>query len=89
MTHVARSYSGVPIRVPAERWEHISQNHPEMAGYLYDLIAAIESPDEVRAGTNGAQIAIKKVEPGKMLAVVYREISREDGFVIPPSLPES
>lgn len=31
--HQARSQSGVPIRLTPERWEHISQNHPEMAGY--------------------------------------------------------
>jgi hypothetical protein len=80
--HVVQSYSGVPIRLPSERWEHISQNHPEMAGFLYDVLAAVEHPDEVRAGTNDARIAMKEIEPGKVVAVVYTETSTDDGFVI-------
>jgi len=38
-----------------------------MAGYLYDVLAAVESPDEIRAGTNGAFLAIRESEAGKKL----------------------
>lgn len=61
--HIARSLSGVPSRLPSERWRHISQNHPEMAGFLYDVVATVEAPDEVRAGNNEARIAMRKIRP--------------------------
>ena len=80
--HLARSYSGVTVRLPSERWRHISQNHPEMTGFLNDVIATVEAPDEVRAGNNDARIAVREIEPGKALVVVYKETSIEDGFVI-------
>ena len=80
--HQARSQFGVPIRLTSERWEHISQNHPEVAGYLYDVLATLETPEEIRAGTHDARIAIRDVQPGKVLAVVYKETSPDDGFVI-------
>jgi hypothetical protein len=53
-----------------------------MAGYLYDVLAAVESPDEIRAGTNGAFLAIRESEAGKRLVVVYREATSQDGFII-------
>jgi hypothetical protein len=53
-----------------------------MAGFLNDVIATVEAPDEVRAGNNDARIAVREIEPGKALVVVYKETSIEDGFVI-------
>jgi uncharacterized protein YuzE len=34
MVHETRSIHGNTIRLTPERWQHISQNHPEMAGFL-------------------------------------------------------
>ena len=57
MLHVTNSVHGVPIRLTYERWQHISQNHPEMAGLLYDILETVERPETVRLGPNGESIA--------------------------------
>ncbi len=78
----AVSKHGVLIRLPAERWLHITQGHPELAGYFYDVLGAVQDPDGVYMGRRGEYLAVKEVEPGKYLVVVYREITVDDGFVI-------
>jgi hypothetical protein len=47
---IIKSKDGVPIRLTAERWFHIIENH--------------------------------EIEKGKFLAAVYKEINKEDGFII-------
>ena len=34
MAHTAKSINGITIRLPDERWIHITEEHSEMAGYL-------------------------------------------------------
>jgi len=53
-----------------------------MAGHYDDVLNAIEDPDFIIEGFMRALIALKKVGRRKFLAVVYREMSQEDGFVI-------
>lgn len=79
---VADSVNGVPIRLTAERWRHIVDAHDEMAGYYDDCLQVIERPDLVLAGTRGSLQAVKGYGRGRFLVVVYRELSRTDGFVI-------
>lgn len=79
---VILSVNKVPIRLTEERWFHITEEHSEMAGYYYDTLEAISSPDAIYAGKEGASIALKTLSTGKSIVVVYREISSEDGFVI-------
>jgi len=74
--------NGVPIRLTEERWFHITENHDDLAGHYDDVLYAIEDPDYIIEGYRKALIALKKITRNKFLAVVYREISREDGFVI-------
>ena len=80
--HTSNSHNGISIRLSSERWEHISQNHPELGGYLHDVLDTVCHPDELREGSAGEMLAIKAVEDGKFLIVVYRELSVDDGFVI-------
>ena len=47
-----------------------------------DVLNAIEDPDYMIEGYAKAFIALKKITKTKFLAVVYREVSKEDGFVI-------
>jgi hypothetical protein len=82
MTHKAVSISGVPIRVPRERWFHISEEHPEMAGYFHDVLEAISDPYIVYAGRSGECIAVHELEHGRFLVAVYRESDVDDGFLI-------
>jgi len=76
------SKNGIPIRLTEERWFHIIENHDDLAGYYDDVLYTIEDPDYIIEGYRKALIALKKVTKSKFLAVVYREVSKEDGFVI-------
>lgn len=82
MAHLAKSVNGVTIRLPDERWVHITEEHSEMAGYLYDVLETIQEPVAVFEGNEGELLAASEIETGKYLIVVYRELNQEDGFVI-------
>jgi hypothetical protein len=64
-----------------ERWFHIVENHEDLAGLYYDVLSTIEEPDFIVKGYGGALIALREMEKGKFLAVVYKETGN-DGFVI-------
>jgi len=72
--HTVKSVNGVTMRLPDERWIHITEEHAEMAGYLYDVLETVQEPVEVFEGNEG--------ETGKYIIVVYRELDQEDGFII-------
>ncbi|MCX6089604.1 MAG: hypothetical protein NTX88_04375 [Candidatus Atribacteria bacterium] len=78
----ALSVNGVRIRLTDERWIHIIENYDEVAGYFDEVLDVIESPDCVLQGYGGALIALRIEESSKYLAVVYRETSGQDGFII-------
>lgn len=78
---IAKSVNEVPIRLTYERWVHIIENHDDMAGYYDEVLNVVESPDYVMKGYGNALIALKKLQI-KFLAVVYKEISSNDGFII-------
>lgn len=80
--NTARSVNGVTIRLPGERWIHITEEHAEMAGYLFDVLETIQTPLAIFAGNTGEFIAAREIESGKYLIVVYREVNQNDGFVI-------
>ena len=79
---VANSVNGVPIRLTEERWFHIVENHNDLAGHYDDVLNIIENPDFVLRGYKGALIAMKGIAKRRYLAVVYRELKRNDGFVL-------
>lgn len=54
----AEAISGVPIRLTAERWFHIVENHDDLAGYYDDVLDTIESPETILPGHRGSFIAI-------------------------------
>ena len=78
---VVYSKQKVPIRLTAERWTHIVENHDDLAGYRDTVLETLERPDVLAQGKNGELLALKALE-GRTLVVVYREVSRSDGFVI-------
>ena len=77
-----QSKNGVTIRLTQERWLHITEEHSEMAGYYYDVLEILEEPEAVYDGKEGELLAVREIEGGKYLAVVYKEVSSADGFVI-------
>ena len=76
------SINGVPVRLTEERWFHIIENHEDLAGHYDDVLSAIEDPDYVIEGYKKASIALKKIAKTMFLAVVDKEVSKEDGFII-------
>jgi hypothetical protein len=84
MVKSAVSRFGIRIRLTDARWAHIIEEHAELAGMRSDVSAAAELADRVVMGALGeslAILAIKEMEPGKWLVVVYRE-AEDDGFVV-------
>lgn len=79
---VACSVHGVPIRLSYERWYHIVENHDDLASTFHEVLDIVEKPDFVTRGSHGALKAVKSMGRGKWMVVVYRELSRRDGFVI-------
>lgn len=79
---VAYSVNGVPIRLTYERWYHIIENHDELASYFYEVLDTIENPEFVVRGNKGSLKASKSMGKRKWLVVIYKELSKRDGFVI-------
>ena len=79
---IAYSVNGVPIRLTYERWYHIVENHDDMASHFQDVLETVENPQFVTRGNRGALKATRNLGRRRWLVVVYRELSRTDGFVI-------
>jgi hypothetical protein len=52
-----------------------------LAGYHDETLGVVEDPDYIIQGYGEAITALKEVEKGKFLAVVYKELET-DGFII-------
>ena len=81
MDRLTTSINGIRIRLPDERWQHITQRHADMLGQEELILAVIASPERVLAGKSGELMAIREFEPEKWLVVIYRE-EQNDGFII-------
>jgi hypothetical protein len=81
MVDLVLSKHSVPIRLTDERWVHITEEHCELAGLRSEVLEAIVQPERILLGGDGEQLAIREMEEGKHLVVVYRE-GIEDGFII-------
>ena len=79
---IAYSVNGMPVRLTEERWEHIVSNKPYMEAYYEKVLDAIERPTWVLRGYAGALVAVLTLGKQQYLSVVYRELSRKDGFII-------
>ena len=79
---IVKSKNNVSIRLTEERWFHITEEHSEMAGYYFEVLETVEEPEVIFEGKEGERIAVREVEKGKYVVVVYRELSKEDVFVI-------
>jgi len=59
----------------------ITEEHSELAGLQPEIMEIVANPTAIFAGNQGELLAVREVEPGKYLVVVYRE-SQQDGFII-------
>lgn len=79
--HIVKSISGIEVRLTDERWLHIVEGHPEMAGFLHDVLLTVAVPDIIFQGSTNELLAAVYKRKDKMLVVVYRE-TEADGFII-------
>lgn len=83
---IVLSKNKVPVRLSSERWEHIERRHPEMRNQKERILETISNPDFIQQGDYGELLAIKFFDSTplsqKYLVVGYKEINKEDGFVI-------
>ncbi|HXM41388.1 MAG TPA: DUF2283 domain-containing protein [Bryobacteraceae bacterium] len=61
---VARSANGIPIRLTDGRWLHVTEEHSELAGYFFDVIETIETPESVVEGAAGELLALQVLGSG-------------------------
>ena len=67
--------------MPDERWVHIVERHPEMAGHLEDVLLAVAAPEYIFKGSDDELLAAMRFNEKKWLVVIYKEQSI-DGFVL-------
>lgn len=79
---IAHSVNGVSVRLTYERWYHIIENHDELASYFYDVLETIEKPNFIIKGNKGTLKATRNMGRNKWMVVIYKEVSKYDGFVI-------
>jgi len=79
---IAYSVNNIPIRLTYERWYHIIENHDDLASYFYDILEIIEKPEFIIQGNKGTLKATKNLAKKKWMVVIYKELSKNDGFVI-------
>ncbi len=77
-----RSKNDVQIRLPYERWLHITESHTEMAGLYSDVLETVEDPDAIYEGESGELLAVRDLQTDKYMVVIYKEVSSMDGFII-------
>ncbi len=80
------SRNGVPVRLTTERWDHIINQHPEMATMRDKVLETVGTPDMIQSGDYGEILAVRHypVTPltSKHLIVAYRESAADDGFIL-------
>jgi hypothetical protein len=81
VTDTGTSKNGIPIRLTDERWAHITEEHGELTGFRSEVMATITGPISIFAGEAGELLAVRELELGKYIVVVYRELE-SDGFII-------
>src|SRR5437879_3599099 len=79
---IVYSLNNVPIRLTEERWEHIAEAHPYMTRYYEEMLDALDDPEYILHGHRGSLIAVLALGRKKVLQVMYRELNRDDGFII-------
>jgi len=88
---VVRSRSGALVRLTAKQWEHIVTARPELKDFKREILEVVEHPDEVFEPPPRVKPqlhAVKRFERladvglSENLVVVFRELTRQEGFII-------
>ncbi len=79
----AISVNNIPVRLTSERWNHIVENHNDLAGYYYDILEAVANPTWILEGDEDELWAVKLISKRKAFLIIYRESKEHnDGFII-------
>ena len=78
MSETVTSVNGIAIRLTDERWSHITEEHSELAGMRFEILETVTQPENIFEGRGGELFAVRKIERGKFLAVIYRETNLFD-----------
>src|SRR3972149_10686641 len=81
MPATAISRNGTTIRLTDERWAHIAEEHGELVDLRTEVLDTVSRPERVLAGGEDELLAVREIEPGQEMVVVYRELGA-DGFII-------
>jgi len=88
---VVRARSGARVRLTAKQWEHIVTARPELKDFEREILEVVEHPDEVFEPPPRVKPqlhAVKRFERladvglSENLVVVFRELTRQEGFII-------
>ena len=79
---IAYSVKDVPIRLSYERWFHITESHDDLTSHYFEVLETVEKPDLIVRVGKGSLKAARSMGKDKWLVVIYREISKKDGFII-------
>lgn len=83
---IVQSQNGVPVRLTAERWQHITRRHPEMVEQRERVLETLAEPELIQQGDYGELLAIRFYGEtpltSKYLVIVYRELDQKDGFIL-------
>jgi hypothetical protein len=83
---IVNSHNGVPVRLTTERWQHIVRRHPDMDSQREQVLETLAEPDMIQQGDFGELLAVRFYPETplteKFLVVAYREISRDNGFIL-------
>ncbi len=58
------------------------ESHDEVAGYYDEVLDTVAGPEIVLQSYGGSLIAVRNHGRRRYLCVIYRQISRADGFII-------
>lgn len=61
VTSTTISKNNIPIRLPAERWAHILEEHGELNDMRSQILDAVANPLRILAGQAGEQLAIQEI----------------------------
>lgn len=75
--NTAKSVNGVTIRLPDERWVHITEEHAEMAGYLCDVLETVQEPLAVFEGNEANYSPPARLKPENTSSLFIEKQARK------------
>jgi hypothetical protein len=75
---VAVSVNRVPLRLVLRGWARLE-------GYYNEILETVARPDYVLVDDSGNLVAVRDVGAVRCLQVIYREVSRDEGYIVSSS----